>query len=87
MVLAVVEFESFTTHYRLKSANLIRQVLQLDSTLVNRGIQALLDQVVDHLSQHELLIKITEKFDTSALGNQELDIFFVSIILLRYLIH
>ena len=62
MVLAVVEFEGFTTHDRLESAKLIWQVLQLDSTFANRGIQAFLDQVVDHLlSQHELLIKITEK--------------------------
>ena len=69
MVLAVVEFECLTTHDRLESAKLVRQVLQLDSTFVNRGIQAFLDQVVDHLSQHELLIKITEQYDTSALGN------------------
>ena len=61
MVLAVMEIEGFTTHNRLESAYLIRQVLQLDATLVNRGIQAFLDQVVDHLlSQHELLIKITD---------------------------
>ena len=65
MVLAVVEIEGFTTHDRLERANLIRQVLKLDTTLGNRGIQALLDQVVDHLlSQHELLIKITEIYDT-----------------------
>ena len=69
MVLAVVEFESLTTHDRLESAKLVRQVLQLDSTFGNRGIQAFLDQVVDHLSQHELLIKITVQYDTSALGN------------------
>ena len=61
MVLAIVEFESLTTHDRLESAKLIWQVLQLDSTFSNRGIQAFLDQVVDHLSQHELLIKITEQ--------------------------
>ena len=72
MVLAVVEFECLTTHDRLERANLIRQVLKLDTTLGNRGIQALLDQVVDHiLSQHELLIKITVILDTSELGNME----------------
>ena len=50
-MLAVVEFESFTTHHRLESAKLIRQVLQLDSTFADRGIQAFLDQVVDHYSR------------------------------------